>query len=108
MSDNDLPFVDIGEISVEEYKKHVQTLPCLICGKVAEGHHLFPVGMGRNRKVPRWEDYTRVPLCNAHHINGIHIDGQKDFELKHSISLYKEALIILSKFVFERTNNEKS
>ena len=93
-------------ISVEEYKDHVRTLPCLVCGGAAEGHHIFSVGMGRDRKTPKWEDYTLISLCREHH-QALHQIGRKTFEKKYYINLYKEALKILAKWIFNEENNGK-
>ncbi len=91
-------------ISVEEYKDYVNTLPCLICGGAAEGHHLVAVGMGRKRETPKWEDYTAIPLSRRYHAE-LHQIGRKKFEKKYYINLYKEALIILSRWIFNEQHN---
>ena len=88
-------------ISVEEYKDHVRTLPCLICDGVADPHHLFSVGMGRDRKTPKWEDFTIIPLCREHH-QELHQTGRKKYEKKYYIYLYKEALKILAQWIFKK------
>ncbi len=91
-------------ISVKEYKDYVRTLPCLICGGAAEGHHLVAVGMGRDRTIPKYEDYTRIPLSRKYH-QELHQIGRKKFEKKYYIGLYKEALIILAKWIFNEEDN---
>ncbi len=93
-------------ISVEEYKDHVRTLPCLICGGAAEPHHLVSVGMGRKRETPKWEDCTIIPLSRRYHAE-LHQIGRKTFEKKHYINLYKEALIILAKWIFHKSKLQK-
>ena len=83
------------------YKSYIETLPCLIGGGVAEGHHLVAVGMGRNRKTSKWEDYTRIPLNRRYHTE-LHQIGISQFEKKYKINLYKEAFIILAKWIFHK------
>ncbi len=88
---------------ISEYKDHVRTLPCLISGRGGvDPHHLKAVGMGRKRALPKWEDYTLVPLEHRYHAELEQI-GVTKFEEKYYINLYKEALIILSRWIF----NEK-
>lgn len=88
-----------------DYKSYVRTLPCLICGQGSEPHHLLSVGMGRDRTKPKWEDYTVIPLCREHH-QELHQIGRQ-FEKKYKINLYKEALKILSKWIFKEEDNGK-
>ncbi len=88
---------------MSDYKKYIETLPCLICGGVADGHHCFGVGIGRNRKTPKWEDFTIIPLCRKHH-QELHQIGIKKFEEKYKINLYKEALKILAQWIFNENN----
>ena len=87
-----------------DYKKYIETLPCLISGGVTEGHHLVSIGMGRDRKLSRWEDYTRIPLSREYH-SELHQIGLAQFEKKYQVNLYKEALIILAKWIFNEEDN---
>ena len=64
----DSPFPDEPtSIDTVEYLNYVRALPCLIKGKAADPHHLKAVGAGRKRQVPKWEDYTAVPLQRVYH-----------------------------------------
>ena len=86
-------------MSVEDYKNHVRKLPCLICGHGSDSHHLFSIGMGRDRTKPKWEDFTVMPLCREHHTE-LHQTGMTKFSKGWQIHLYKEALKILAKWIF--------
>jgi hypothetical protein len=68
-------------------------------------HHLKAVGMGRNRKISRWEDLTAVPLCRAHHTE-IHKIGRIAFEKKYNISLYEVLAVSLAKRIFNETKED--
>ena len=85
------------------YKSYIETLPCLISGQGSEGHHLVAVGMGRDRNLPKWEDYARIPLSRQYH-QELHQIGILQFEKKYYINLYKEALKILAKWIFKEEN----
>lgn len=87
--------------SVEDYKNYVRTLPCLIRGGAADPHHLKAIGVGRKRALPKWEDYTLVPLERQYHVE-LHQIGVSSFEERHNINLYYEALQILAKWLFKR------
>lgn len=57
-------------------------------------HHLFSVGMGRNRKKALWEHYTVVPLKHDVHMD-LHSLGDEKFLAKHGVSadeMYQEVL----------------
>ena len=92
-------------ISVEDYKNHVRSLPCVVnrkdCGRAVDPHHLRHVGLGRNRKVARWEDYTQIPLCRRCHSEQDNI-GWLTFEDKYNINFYLEAIKILAKWLFNK------
>ena len=62
--------------------------------------------MGRKRALPKWEDYTLVSLERRYHVELEQI-GVTKFEERYKINLYKEALIILSKWIFNEENNGK-
>ena len=85
---------------LEDYKDHVRKLPCLVCDEAADAHHLVSVGMGRKRALPRWEDYTIVPLCRNHH-QELHQVGLTVFQNNWQINLVKKALLILAQWIFE-------
>lgn len=74
-------------------------MQCLVCSNNGENHHLIPIGIGRNRKIHRWEDYTTISLCRIHHTE-IHKIGIEKFEEKYNINLWKECCIKLAKNIF--------
>ena len=87
-----------------DYKEYVRTLPCLICGRGGvDPAHLKAVGAGRKRELPKWEDFTIIPLSHEYH-QELHYIGMTKFEKKYQINLYKEALTILAKWIFNETN----
>lgn len=98
----DSPFPDESlSIDPKEYLDYVRKLPCLVCGKAADSHHLCAVGAGRKRKRPKWEDYTIIPLCRVHH-SRLHQIGLTLFQNSIQINLVKKAFIILAKWVFHK------
>ena len=89
----------------KDYKDHVRKLPCLIGGQGScDIHHLSAVGLGRRRSLPKWEDFTIIPLNRRLH-SELHQIGIAQFEKKYKINLYKEALLILARWIFENGNN---
>lgn len=40
---------------------------CVICGKIADLHHVDRIGMGRNRQDVIQEEMEVLPLCRIHH-----------------------------------------
>jgi len=78
------------------YLEKIRRIPCLICRSEAEPHHLKAIGMGRDRKKDLIEHLTAIPLCRKHHTE-IHTLGQKTFEEKHKINLWKQNFFILMK-----------
>lgn len=49
------------------YLRHVRSKPCLICGQMAEAHHLTHA-QPRAMSLKTGDQFT-VPLCSAHHVN---------------------------------------
>ncbi len=95
----DSPFADESlSIDPKEYLDYVRSLPCLISGKAADPHHLKA---GRRRSRERVEDYMIVPLFRQYH-SELHQIGPAQFEKKYNINLYKEALLILVKWIFKK------
>ena len=98
----DSPFADESlSIYPSEYIDYVRKLPCLIEGEAADPHHLKAVGAGRKREIPKWEDYTVIPLQRKFHVELEQI-GLKKFELKYDINLYGEALNIVAHWIFHK------
>ena len=46
----------------EEYLSYIRGLPCCVCGKSAEPHHLGTGGMGM-----KGSDFSAIPMCRKHH-----------------------------------------
>ena len=82
-----------------DYLDYIRSLPCLICGKPGEPHHLEAVGMGRNRNRELKEHYTTIPLCRNHHIE-IETVGLKAFETKYNVNLWREAMRLLTYTIY--------
>jgi 5-methylcytosine-specific restriction endonuclease McrA len=61
----------------KKYLEKVRQLPCLICGKSSEAHHLHSRGAGGGDY--KW---NVVPLCRREH-NAIHKMGINAFADKH-------------------------
>ena len=49
----------------EAYLKYLRTLPCEVCGKLAEPAHQRFLGSGGTSYKP--PDYEAIPLCRDHH-----------------------------------------
>ena len=81
-----------------KYIDEIRKRSCIVCGGQAEPHHLQAIGMGRNRKGEKIEDYSAVPLCRTHHIE-MHTGGLKNFEEKYKVNLWREAHRLLVKIV---------
>ncbi len=85
----------------------MRTLPCLVGGRGGvDAHHLRSVGVGRKRSLPKWEDYSVIPLIRQYH-QELHQIGVLQFEKKYKINLYKEALKILAQWIFNEGDNGK-
>lgn len=97
-------------ISVESYKSYVRSLPCIVtrkdCSRAVDPHHLEQIGAGRDSKIERWEDYTRIPLCRRCHSEQDSI-GWLTFQSLYAVDFYFEGLIILAKWIFNEETNDK-
>ena len=99
----DLPYADESlSIDPKEYLDYVRSLPCLISGKAADPHHLKAVGAGRRRSRKMLEDYMVVPLLRQYHTEFDDI-GKTKFEEKYKINLYECALVILTRWIFNKS-----
>ena len=103
----DSPFADESlSIDPKEYLGHVRSLPCVVnrkdCFRAVDPHHLFNVGLGRNRKVARWEDFTVIPLCRRCHSEQ-HSIGWLSFQSQYAVDFYFEGLKILAKWIFHKS-----
>ena len=50
-----------------KYLKHIRTKPCLVCGGLAEAHHLT-FAQKRAMGLKNGDQWC-VPLCHAHHMD---------------------------------------
>lgn len=50
----------------KQYMGFVAEMPCLICGRPAEVHHILEGRFGQRRS----SDYHTIPLCPEHHRTG--------------------------------------
>lgn len=72
----------IGDLSDgETYLKFVRSLPCLVCLKKPDPHHIKTRGAGGS-------DFLAVNLCRKHH-GEIEQIGILRFERKHGINIEK-------------------
>lgn len=61
----------------EEYLEYIHNQPCVICGRQhqSHAHHAkIPRYVSNSKKTPDW---TAVPLCQKHHLEGAHTEGHK-------------------------------
>ena len=76
-----------GKVNLK-YREWVRRLPCL-CGLGCYGyvyaHHVRSKGAGGK------DEGNLVPLCNRHHVHGVHQVGRKTFERSFDINLKAEA-----------------
>jgi len=84
-----------------EYLKYQRQRTCILSGERGVPHHIMRIGQGRNRKNPHWEHFTVVSLSIALH-SELHTIGDKRFEAKYGINLWKTALLNLARYLFER------
>jgi len=86
-----------------EYLESQRNKPCIVTGRPGTPHHLSRIGQGRNRKKPHWEHFTVVSLSIALH-SELHTIGDKRFEAKYGVNLWKTALLNLAKWLFMKFN----
>ena len=73
-----------------KYVDYIRGCTCLVCFASSPApDHLEAIGMGGNRKNPTLKHFSVVDLCRLHHTE-IHMMGQKEFEKKYNIDLWKE------------------
>lgn len=58
---------------------------CVICGKRADLHHVYPLGMGANREEVIHEGMEVLPICREHHTE-IHTIGRDTFMAKYHLN----------------------
>ena len=76
----------------KDYIKFIKSHFCIVCGRTpVDPDHLEAIGMGNNRnsKSSSLKNWSCLPLCRMHH-SFRHRMGNKEFEKKYSINLWKE------------------
>lgn len=66
----------------EDYLAYIHDQPCMICGLQhrSHAHHAkIPKYVSNSKKTPDW---TALPLCYLHHLQGAHGEGSKWLEEK--------------------------
>ncbi len=82
----------------QDYLDFIDSKQCLICPKQATHHHV-PLGMsGTSIKAP---DSHCVPLCEDHHIPGVHA-APKSFWDEHNIDVKMEIIKLLTEYLEEK------
>tara|TARA_Y100001973_G_C5143882_1_gene304361 strand:- start:297 stop:584 length:288 start_codon:yes stop_codon:yes gene_type:complete len=90
--------LDIDKHS-KKYIKFIKTKKCTSCyAEPVDADHLKTVGMGNDRKKPRIEDFTCIPLCRNCHIER-HQIGNYQFEHKNGVNLWKDAFNYLMEYL---------
>ena len=83
-----------------KYLNTIREERCLICGAMAEPHHLDKIMAGRDRKKDLPEHLTAVPLCREHH-DEIERIGIEIFNVKHRVDVWRWIARRLVKIVCE-------
>ena len=92
------PILDIDK-QAKNYIEFIKTKRCSACyNSPVDADHLNTVGMGSNRKKPRLEDFSCIPLCRKCHSYRHHV-GNLQFEMKHKVELWKDAHYYLMEFL---------
>lgn len=72
------------------YLDYIRSLPCCICGRIAEAAHVRSRGAGGT-------DYQTVPLCHGHHMEQ-HTIGIKTFQARYAIDLQAAAAFYVNHY----------
>ena len=81
----------------KNYIEFIKTKNCSACYDYpTDPDHLNTVGMGNDRKKPRIEDFSCIPLCRKCHTERGQI-GDEGFQEKHDINIWKD----LNKYLME-------
>lgn len=79
----------------QEYVAWIKTLPCVVCKKLdVDPHHCYNA---------RRNDLLCIPLCREHH-RKYHDHGADWFETTFNLSLDKEIIRHLTRFIGERSS----
>ena len=76
-----------------DYLNFIRQLPCCVCGKEGEPHHLKSRGSGGS-------DLESIPLCRKEH-SEYHNWGPEKFSYLNQIDIYKEHNNILKSYIVE-------
>lgn len=83
-------------VNTKDYIKYIKSHYCIICGKSpVDPDHLEHLGMGGSGKNSK--DWSCLPICRIHHRER-HDIGNKRFEEKYNINLWKEAFFLIRKY----------
>ena len=83
----------------KKYIEYIKTYGCTACyDRTVDADHLNTVGMGNDRKKPRQEDFSCIPLCRKCHTERGQI-GDTLFEKKHKVNLWKDLNHYLMEFL---------
>lgn len=85
-------------MAVQRHHDRVAELGCLVCGGLAEVHHVRGFA-DKPGSIPK-DEWLVVPLCPAHHRYispggeriSVHDLGHQGFFQEHGIDLYSEAM----------------
>ena len=85
--------------SAKKYLAFIRNHRCIVCGYDQTAPHHEPLGMsGTSIKAP---DSHCVPLCEDHHIPGVHA-APKSFWDEHNIDIKMEIIKLLTEYLHER------
>jgi hypothetical protein len=70
-----------GTLPAKDHLAFVRQLPCCVCGRDAEPHHLLRVPGGKRGMGKRNDDCWAIPLCRPCH-SGLHLNGDEIGYLK--------------------------
>lgn len=83
------------------YLVFVRQRPCCVsgCNRQSDPHHVVTRARGG-------ADYTAAPLCRVHHREA-HDLGQRTFEQRHRLSLWRVVAETLAAFIVARMEDEQ-
>ena len=94
------PILDIDK-QAKNYIEFIKTKVCTACFDYpVDADHLIAVGMGNDRKKPRLEDFSCIPLCRKCHTQRHHV-GSLKFETEHKVELWRDAHHYLMEFLLK-------
>jgi len=86
------------------YLRYVRSQSCLICSnRNIDADHLLARGRGSASQ----NDYAAIPFCREHHAER-HQVGNEKFEAKYRINLWREAWLLLTRWLAKTDRHEFS